>query len=266
MLKNAATRLWERLQAPRPRWFGHPTVIAVLIGLLITDYISIPGGRWRGGSTVKTTIEHLTGRWSGVLINFASFPGMFVQDGDEIELVWHTNDPIPGHVILADYVQPSNRVSATWKFLGWPDWRINERRGFYHITRRQTSHGLPSRLTREQTSRMMELFIERSDSIPPTHELAHYSADFANMRRIYDQGKTSERTPIPIGYYRNAIALTLLAMLILAFAKGRTDLWLKSWLARVLNCRQPWQCTNCGYDVRGLTQCPECGTTLERDR
>lgn len=254
------------MKGPRPRWFGHPTVIAIIAGLLIADYISIPGERWRGGSTVKTTIEHLTGKWSGVMVSFVRFPGIFVQNGDEIELVWETDDPIPGHVIMADYVQPSNRINANWTFLGWPSYRVNEQRGFYHITHRQTTYRFPPRLTPDQVSRMTALFIERSQSIPPTHELTQWSSDFADMRRLYAQGKTSERTPIPIGYCRNAVAMTLLALLTIAFARGRTDLHLSAWRDRLLKRRQPWQCQSCGYDARGLTQCPECGKPVETPR
>jgi len=105
----------------------------------------------------------------------------------------------------------------------------------------------------------MSLFIEQFDALPPSHDLRAWT-ELHKVRRLYAQGKASERTPIPVGYYRNAITLALLALLILAYARGRTDLWLKAWLARFLKHRQSWQCTNCGYDITGLEQCPECGT------
>ncbi len=250
------------LRGKHKRWFGHPAIIAVLFGLLVADYISIPSGYWRGGSTVKTKIEHLTGTWDRVLVSPRLFPGVYMHKGNEIELIWETFTPIPGQLTLGDLKQPGGRIDQSWGYLGSPTWRRIELRGFYHITHKQTSHAFDPGLTPDQTSRMMELFIERSESIPHTHELAAFSSEFAEIRDLYAQGKTSERTPIPIGYYRNAVALALLVLLVVAIARGRTDLWLKALKNRLLKRYPPGHCPQCGYDARGLETCPECGADL----
>ena len=244
----------------RPRLFGHPAIIALLVGLLIADYISIPGGYMRSGSTVKRTVEHATGRWTSVMVRFVHFPGFFMEDGEDIELVWETTTPIPGHATYTDLAQPGGQVDASWEYLGSPSFREGEPSGFYHITHRYSSYALDPHLTPDQISRMKALFVERSESIPPTHELAYWSADFADMRRLYTQGKTSERIPIPVGYYRNAVALALLGLLCISSVCGRTDLWLRVWIGQLLNRRPPGHCPTCGYDTRGLGTCPECGS------
>ncbi|OAB62358.1 hypothetical protein AY599_03795 [Leptolyngbya valderiana BDU 20041] len=262
MLTKTTARTRFRLRGPRPRWFGHPGTIALISALLIADYASIPGGYWRGGSTVKTTIEHLSGKWFGVMVSPRFFPGMYMQSGNEIELIWETVTPIPGQLTYGDLNQPGGRIDQSWNYLGRPAWRRNELRGFYHITHKQTSHSFDPRLTPAQTSRMMAIFIERSDSIPHTHDLAAFSSEFAEIRSLYAQGKTSERSHLPIGYLRNTIALTLLALLCLLPARGRTDLWLKAWKDRLLKRYPPGHCSHCGYDARGLETCPECGADL----
>lgn len=263
MLRKIATHPWNRLRGTRPRWFGHPALILAIITLLALDFASLPGGHRHGGSTVKHTFEHLTGKYAGRTVSFASFPALFFRDGQNIELVWDTLHPIPGQMILSDLDKPDSPVNYESRLVGWPRQRFQNEQGFYHITHKETSFrftGAPS--TPEDRRRMMALFIERYNALPPTHEIA---GTLDQTHRLYAQGKTSERTPIPIGYYRNAVALTLLALLILSYAKGRTDLWLKSWRDRLLKRRQPWQCTNCGYDVRGLNQCPECGTPVPNE-
>lgn len=263
MLRKTATHAWKHLRGPRPRWFGHPTLILAIITVLAIDFASLPGGFRRGGSMVKHTFEHLTGKYAGRTVSFAFFPAMFFSDGQNIELVWDTVQPVPGQMILSDLDKPGSRVNYDSRLVGWPRQKYENKQGFYHITHEETSFrfsSIPS--TPEERRRMMALFIKRYDALPPTHELA---GTLEQTRRLYAQGKATERTPIPIGYYRNAVALTLLALLVLAFARGRTDLHLHTWHHRLLKRPHPWQCKTCRYDVRGLEQCPECGTPVEGD-
>ncbi len=194
------------------------------------------------------------------MVSFVHFPGFFMEDGESIELVWETATPIAGHATYADLAQPGGRIDDSWEYLASPSFRQGEPRGFYHITHRYTSYALDPNLTPDQVSRMKALFIERSESIPRTHELAYWSADFADMCRLYLQGKSLERTPVPIGYYRNGIALVLLSLFCVGVLRGRTDLWLGLWIGRLLRRRPLGHCPACGYDSEGLHTCPECGS------
>ncbi|MEQ9096998.1 MAG: hypothetical protein RIE32_12130 [Phycisphaerales bacterium] len=80
---------------------------------------------------------------------------------------------------------------------------------------------------------------------------------------MLSQGKLQYREAKPIGYLRNAIFLSLFAILLFCVSKGRSDLWMK----RILKAIGPPQhdpdaCPECGYDATGLTRCPECGRKL----
>lgn len=106
---------------------------------------------------------------------------------------------------------------------------------------------------------MLARFVERYDALPPDHEYRQFEV-YKKIRQFYGSGKESNSYRLLMGYIRNAIALTLLALLVLLPIRGRTDLWLKSWYRRYVKQIKPGHCPTCGYDARGLEQCPECGT------
>lgn len=111
---------------------------------------------------------------------------------------------------------------------------------------------------------MMSRFVERYDELPADHEFRNWS-EFNDIRRLYAQGKDTETSIIWTGYLRNTLTLALLAGLFILPILGRTDLHLRAWRDRLLNRHYPGQCQTCRYDVRGLEQCPECGTPVEGD-
>lgn len=237
------------LKGKQKRWFGHPVVVVGLLALIVADYISIPGGYWRGGSMVKSVLEQT---FSGRSVTPRMFPAFFVTDGQQIELLWDWHQPIPGHLTF----QSKQR---SWQSLGWPDYQPWKPHGFYHITRFERSFDFRDKITPEQRAQMMALFVERFDALPPGHEFRTWPA-LHEARRLYANGKTSELSIVPLGYYRNTVTLTLLALLVVACKRGRTDLHLRTYSDRLLKRPAPGHCPHCGYDIQDLTTCPECGS------
>lgn len=110
--------------------------------------------------------------------------------------------------------------------------------------------------------RCMDVFVEEYEKLPHTSEIRYSYQELDIARHLYAQGKWERVTHLPLGYLRNTIALTLFALLIILPIRGRTDLHLRAWKDRLLKRYPPGHCPHCGYDARGLEQCPECGTNL----
>lgn len=106
----------------------------------------------------------------------------------------------------------------------------------------------------------MARFVERYDELPADHEFRKWSG-YNDIRRLYAQGKQTESSRIWTGYLRNTLTLSLLLLLIFLPLRGRTDLWLRAWWDRLTKRYPPGHCAKCGYEVRGLETCPECGAS-----
>ncbi len=173
-------------------------------------------------------------------------------------MIWFYTSAVPGQLTEADF---STLLSQGWQYPGRLFYRLNEGDGLYHITSNTTHFSFPSQATPAEEQRMTHALIAGFEALPRGHELRQWEV-LREAHRMFKNGVRSETTHLPIGYLRNTIALTLLALLCLLPARGRTDLWLKAWKDRLLKRYPPGHCPHCGYDARGLETCPECGADL----
>ncbi|MEO1279468.1 MAG: hypothetical protein AAFV77_10985 [Planctomycetota bacterium] len=244
----------------RARWFGHPAIIALLAGLLVTDYVSIPGGITGGPSTIKSAVT----KWWHDIVGVAwatgprnRFPGLFLTKDDEVELLWYygdaSNTPAP---TLDDL---SSLVNDGWLPIGGASTFDDRRSGFYHITERWTAFTLHAEPDEELAQRLMARYVQRFDSLPPAHEVRRDEL-FQKIRLFYGQGTQYESAPLVSGYLRNGVAIAMLALLVLLPIRGRTDLWLVRWHHLYISRPKPGHCSVCGYDASDLETCPECGS------
>lgn len=266
MLKNAATQTRKRPRGQRARWFGHPLILLAIIAALGLDFWSIPSGPFYTNSTIKHAAYQA---WKSTGLAGATgtgprnwFPGIFLTRGDDVEFVWYdlyANVPSP---LVSHDLQ--RLIQEGWLPLGGASTWVDRENGIFHMTERWASFRIHGDPPPDTQTRMMARFVGRYDELPADHEIRKW-AGYANIRRLYAQGKDTETSIIWTGYLRNTLALTLLLALITLPIRGRTDLHLRAWHGRLLKRRQPWQCTNCGYDTTGLRQCPECGTPVKGD-
>lgn len=170
----------------------------------------------------------------------------------------YTLSPVSGQYTNAD----TNRLVRRGAEFHNIFFRHKQRQGFYHITTETDRVSFSTSMTTQEQADMAQSYVDGFKAIPMGHEVRQWEQHNVAYR-LLNSGRWSETTHLPLGYLRNTLAFTLLVLLITLPILGRTDRWLKSWLARIFRRRQPWQCQACGYDVRGLNQCPECGTTVE---
>ena len=254
------------LIGPGRRWFGHPAIIASVVALLLVDYWSIPGGGWRRQSTVKRAVSQsfhaLAGR-AHPTVRFANFPAYFFEKGGQIELVWAAYPTIEGQITLAEIGTPGCRVDSTWTYLSTATSFHSRTHGFYHPVRHTESFEFREPVSEAQRIEMMRLFVERFDTLPRQHELVS-DPWLQRARAFYVRGETSKSNVLWIGHVRNSLAFVLAALLGTLPLRGRTDLWLRRWRDRLFRRTPSGHCLRCGYDLAGLTRCPECGAFAER--
>ena len=109
----------------------------------------------------------------------------------------------------------------------------------------------------------MDLYSHSFDHLVNNQSSLRFDPHYAFAADLYRDGFDSGTLPAPLGYLRNTLTLTLLALLIILPIRGRTDLWLKAWHRRYIKRLKPGRCPHCNYDTTGLTQCPECGNPVE---
>ena len=112
---------------------------------------------------------------------------------------------------------------------------------------------------------MAQAFVDGYEALPADHEVRTWE-DVREAYGLIRNGQRERTTHLPLGYLRNTLTLTLLALLIILPIRGRTDLWLKAWHRRYIKRLKPGQCPHCGYDTTGLTQCPECGAPAANEK
>lgn len=256
MLGGMRRVLRKYLVGPRRRWFGHPAVVAGVFIVLIADFHSIPTGGWFGPSVTKQAVVRAyksmhQARPTGPRF---SFPAYFVQNGDQVQVLWFYTTSVPGQFTEADLGQLH---ANGWTLSGRMHFRQGEEHGLYHITSRTTRVSFPSRATNVEQGRMSNAFLAAYESLPPDHDLRGWQ-ELQEAHRLLSHGLRTEVTVLPLGYLRNVLALTLLALLFILPLRGRSDLWFRAWLNR----RKPGHCPRCNDDTTGLATCPECGLAV----
>lgn len=247
----------------RPRWFGHPLIPLAIIAALGLDFWSIDTSTRHSHSTIKRTVLNAV---FGVPPPPPGPPpprptATFLNVHGTLALQWNQ----PSEHIPADLMRFPPTDDGGWDAVGAMYGPYVHRRGLYHPTRQRTTVRFSEWPGRSTTEDMMALYVDSIDALPSNIESTPEGRALAHARALCAQGKTEGTKPLPSGYLRNTLALTLLALVVALPALGRTDLWLAALSTRIFKRRQPWQCQSCGYDTRGLNQCPECGTPVERD-
>lgn len=249
----------------RPRWFGHPLIPLAIIAALGFDFWSIDTNTRSSHSKIKRAVLNT------VLGLPPPPPGApvpppdahFFQRNGVLVLQWrHAHPDIPADLMRF----PPDDSGMRWKHVGTmygPDARLS---GFYHPTQQHTTISFAYGLDVPTQARMRALYVEAFDALPGPISSTPQGRALAHARTLCGANQTAGTKPLPSGYARNTLTLALLTLLLTLPILGRTDLWLAAISTRLFRRPKPWQCQTCGYDVRGLTQCPECGTTVERDR
>lgn len=236
----------------RRRWFGHPTIAVGILIILILDFSAIPSRDWFGPSVIKQAVVRAYKQQARPTSPSFRFPAYFVQNGDQFQVLWFYTTSVPGQFTAADLGQLH---ANGWTLSGRMHFRQDQEHGLYHITSRTTWVSFPSHATIADQGRMSNAFLAAYESLPPDHDLRGW-VGLQEAHRLLSHGMRTEVTVLPLGYLRNVLALTLLALLFILPLRGRSDLWLRAWLCR----RKPGHCPRCNYDTSGLTTCPECGT------
>lgn len=264
MLKNAATQARKRPRGQRARWFGHPLILLAIIAALGLDFWSIQTSTRHAHSTIKRTVLNAV---FGVPPPPPGPPpprpsATFLNVYGTLTLQWNQ----PSENIPADLMRFPPTDDGGWDAVGNMYGPYAHQRGFYHPTRQRTTIRFSEWPGRATKASLMALYVEAFDALPGPISPTLEGRALAHARTLCAANQDTGTKPLPTGYLRNTFTLTLLALLLALPILGRTDLWLAAISTRVLQRPKPWQCQTCSYDVRGLEQCPECGTTVERDR
>lgn len=239
----------------RRRWFGHPSIAVGILIKLILDFSAIPSRDWFGPSVIKQAVVRA---YSNIMQQARPtgprfpFPAYFVQNGDQVQVLWFYTTSVPGQFTAADLGQLH---ANGWTLSGRMHFRQDQEHGLYHITSRRTWVSFPPYATIAEQGRMSNAFLAAYESLQPDHDLRSW-VGLQEAHHLLSHGLRTEVTVLPLGYLRNVLALTLLALLFILPLRGRSDPWLRAWLCR----RKPGHCPCCNYDTTGLTVCPECGT------
>ena len=119
---------------------------------------------------------------------------------------------------------------------------------------------MPARSLDGLMEREIALLIHRSALESDSDAAQQFRSMVPRAMLILSQGRLEYREVRPLGYIRNAVFVSLLSLLVFCVVRGRTDLWLGR-LTKAIGPpqRDPTVCKGCGYDLRGLERCPECG-------
>ncbi len=231
-----------------------------VIAALVADFWSIEEGTFRTQSTVKRSVLNtLLGRPLPPPPSTPPPPPVvFWQRGDELAVRWRL-DTIrrpPQYVSV-----PSVAIDDTWELVGSMYGPYTSISGYYHPNRRRTAFRISTYTGGPSEADLMSLYVEAFDALPHAPGTPRDDPAFTRTRFLCAAGVNEDSEPLPAGYLRNALTLTLLALLLTLPIAGRTDLWLAPLFKRIFRRRKPWQCQTCGYDITGLTTCPECGAT-----
>jgi len=243
----------------RPRWFGHPLIPIAILAALCLDFWSIDTSTRYTQSTIKQAVLNAAFGPPFPPLSGALPPSdaVFYMRHDVLVLHWkYTHPDIP--IDLMRF--PPNNSSRGWNLVGTmygPEARIT---GFYHPTQQHTTIRFSAWYDDPSEARLRALYVEAFDALPGPISTTIEGRALAHARTLCATSQNTGTIPLPSGYLRNALTLTLLTVLVAMPILGRTDLWLATLSTRIVRRPKPWQCQTCGYDVRGLRQCPECGT------
>jgi hypothetical protein len=139
--------------------------------------------------------------------------------------------------------------------------------GFYHLTTRRISviSTGESVLSPQEGRGLRQTIAATIDSDSDRRAIFRYEQQTLTEPDAYLSGMYERRFSIRAGHIRNAIAASVLALLLGCFFLGRTWQWIpipSPAEARRHKRMRRGQCMNCGYDLTGLSDtgaCPECG-------
>ncbi|MGD1916960.1 MAG: hypothetical protein ACFCBV_12355 [Phycisphaerales bacterium] len=139
---------------------------------------------------------------------------------------------------------------------------MNFSEGVLHTT---SMHGFcsPAWSLNGLDEREVALLIHESALSSDSEGAQHFRQLNPQAMAMLARGKLQYRNAHPIGYVRNAVFFSLVTVLGYCAVRGRADLWLDR-VTRAIGPpqRDPYACPNCGYDIRGVDQCPECGREI----
>lgn len=225
-------------KAPRPRWFGHPAFLFLILSIIVVDVSTM-----HRHAVVHTLFA--VRRTGPTFKTFASLHGT----PDEFRVVWR------------DEWNPSDESDFLESFATGP-YFLNTTNGLFHATSVR-GYCLPWHLMDGLDERKVALAVHRSALESGSQVAQHFRNHYPQAMNLLSQGKLHYRRPLPMGYLRNTFLFGMILTLFASTIWGRADLWIK----RILKAigppqRDPNACPECGYDVQRLKRCPECGKDL----